>query len=729
MRVSVIVQHSLLLLSSLLSAHTQGAPETIAETTGPVDTAAITSPADSDWLSYGRNYHEQRYSPLTQINRDNVDQLGLAWSFETDYNRGLEATPLIVDGVMYVSGNWSVVYALDARNGELLWKYDPQVPKEWGKMACCDVVNRGVALYQGKVFVGTLDARLVALDAATGELIWETQTADISQYPYTITGAPRAAKGKVYIGNGGAEYGVRGFVSAFDADSGELVWRFYTVPANPADGEDDPAQQRAAKTWNGEWWKGGGGGTVWDSIVYDPELDQLYIGVGNGSPWNRRIRSPGGGDNLYLSSIVALNPDTGEYIWHYQETPSETWDYTATQHIMLANVDWQGQQRKVIWHAPKNGFFFVIDRTNGQLLSAEPYSRVTWASHYDMETGRPVEAVNADYSQGPVTLYPSSMGAHNWHPMSHHPATGLVYIPVIESMFRYEEVEDYLHRWGHFNLGSVLDQGALHNDLLAQAVMSQVAKGGLLAWDPNKQQPAWEQYRVSPWNGGLLATGDELLFQGLGGERELQAISAITGETLWRFDTRVGVIGSPVSYSVDGEQYISVAANWGGAFALGAGIELGYQPQNGRILSFKLGANGSLPPLQPMPQNQQPPARTGASDEVLSQGRDLYVTYCGVCHGQEVVGMGAIPDLRRLPLPFYEGFNQIVLDGAMKKMGMVGFSDVLDEDDAYAIKAYILEEANQDWELRQQPEWWLAVKRWFYSLVAILIGWLAQLQT
>ena len=346
----------------------------IEKSTRNIDTARIASPSESNWLSYGLDYDEQRYSRLAQIDSDNITDLGLDWHFDTDYNRGLEATPLVVDGVMYVTGNWSVVYALDASDGRLIWRYDPEVPKEWGKMACCDVVNRGVAIYQGKVFVGTLDARLVALEASTGRVLWDIKTADTSKYPYTITGAPRAAKGKVFIGNGGAEFGARGFVSAYDADSGELVWRFYTVPGNPEVGQESEALEQAALTWTGEWWNAGGGGTVWDSIVYDTDLDQLYIGVGNGSPWNRRVRSPQGGDNLFLSSIVALDPDTGAYIWHFQETPAETWDYTATQPIMLAEMNWQGTARRVIWHAPKNGFFFIIDRETGQLLSAEPFA-------------------------------------------------------------------------------------------------------------------------------------------------------------------------------------------------------------------------------------------------------------------------------------------------------------------------------------------------------------------
>ena len=397
--------------------------------------AALALPAiaskHGEWRQYGYDYREQRFSPLQQINADSVGNLGLSWYFDTDFHRGLEATPIVVDGVMYVTGNWSIVYALDARTGKLLWRYDPQVPKEWGKFACCDVVNRGVAVADGKVLFGTLDARLIALDASSGKPLWETLTADVEKWPYTITGAPRVAKGKVFIGNGGAEYGVRGHISAFDLQTGELVWRFYTVPGNPADGFENEQMRMAAQTWTGQWWKRGGGGTVWDSIVYDEELDQLYIGVGNGTPWNRKVRSPDGGDNLFLSSIVALKPDTGDYIWHYQETPAESWDYTATQHMMLADMQWQGQSKKVIWHAPKNGFFFIIDRSNGKLLSAEPFAHVNWADGYDLETGRPIESSVADYAETPQFIRPSYLGAHNWQPMAHSPDTGYVYIPVV----------------------------------------------------------------------------------------------------------------------------------------------------------------------------------------------------------------------------------------------------------------------------------------------------------
>src|SRR6266508_4291096 len=383
-----------------------------------------------NWMSHGRDYGEQRYSPLKEVNEDNVGSLGLAWHYDLDTYRGQEATPIVVDGVMYVASAWSKVFALDAVTGSLLWSYDPKVPPEWAVNACCDVVNRGVAVWKGKVFVGTLDGRLVALDAATGKPVWETLTID-RNFRYTITGAPRVAKGKVFIGNGGAEMGVRGYVSAYDAETGKMSWRFYTVPGDPSKPFENKALETAAKTWTGEWWKLGGGGTVWDSIVYDPEFDLLYIGVSNGSPWNRRIRSPGGGDNLFLSSIVALKPDTGEYVWHYQETPGEMWDYTACQQITLADLTIEGRARKVILHAPKNGFFYVLDRSNGALISAKPYTQVNWASGIDIKTGRPIETAIARYAGNePVVIVPGPAGAHNWQPVAYS-VKGQQYVAVL----------------------------------------------------------------------------------------------------------------------------------------------------------------------------------------------------------------------------------------------------------------------------------------------------------
>lgn len=710
------------MLGFILPILAQADVDAIRRATATVDTAAIAAENPGNWLGHGNDYREQRYSTLDQINEETVSRLGLAWSFDTEFNRGLEATPIVVDGVMFVSGNWSVVYALDARTGELLWQYDPKVPREWAKMACCDVVNRGVAVYEGKVIFGTLDARLIALDAGSGEKLWEVQAADIEQYPYTITGAPRVFKDKVIIGNGGAEYGVRGFVSAFDVNSGEELWRFYTVPGNPADGFENEAMEKAAATWTGEWWKFGGGGTVWDSMVYDPELDQLYIGVGNGSPWNQRIRSPGGGDNLYLSSIVALNPDTGEYLWHYQQTPGESWDFTATQHIMLADMEWRGKNRKVIWQAPKNGFFFIIDRETGELLSAEPYARVNWATHYDMSTGRPVETERARYADGPEFIRPSSMGAHNWHPMAYSPQTDLVYIPAIDALFQYTDVEDYLHRWGQWNLGIKLEQDAAPNPILTQLMMKQVTTGSLLAWNPATQSAAWTVPHPMPWNGGVLATAGNLVFQGTA-TGEFRAYAADTGEQRWRFDSRTAVMAAPVTYTVDGEQYITVLAGWGGAFGLVAGVERDSQPPSSRVLTFKLGSSGELPenPMKVLNEAPLPPA---VSDAELARGRTLYHEYCSACHGTEAVSNGAVPDLRYLPAVFYENFDQIVLDGVMRRVGMVGFRDVLDEDDSAAIKAYVLTQAQADREIRETPSWWLSVKMAVYRVVANILGWI-----
>lgn len=688
-----------------------------------IDTDAIAANPAGEWLSYGKSYKEQRYSPLKAINHDTVGDLGLAWSFDTDFNRGLEATPLVANGVMYVSGNWSVVYALDARSGELLWKYDPEVPREWAKMACCDVVNRGVALYQGKIFVGTLDARLIALDAETGDKLWSTQTADIDKYPYTITGAPRAAKGLVFIGNGGAEYGVRGFVAAYDVDTGEQVWKFYTVPGNPADGFENDAMRRAAETWTGEWWKFGGGGTVWDSIVYDPELDQLYIGVGNGSPWNHRVRSPEGGDNLYLSSIVALDPDTGEYLWHYQETPGETWDYTATQPIMLADMDVDGEPRKVIWHAPKNGFFFVIDRQSGELISADPFARINWATHYDMETGRPVETEIARFPEQAELIRPSSIGAHNWHPMAYSPDTGYVYIPTMESLYQYVDDENFEFQWGHWNFGVDPEQPGVPDPVLSQFLIRKMTEGHLLAWDPVARKPAWKIQHPITWNGGLLATAGRLVFQGTADER-LIAVADDSGDILWSTPTRAGIMAPPISYEIDGEQYVTVLVGWGGGFGLMGGLSRDHAPPPSRVLTYKLGGEGTLPENPPK-QIHEPPPRLTEDEAVLSRGRNLFHRYCSACHGQDAVSGSGVPDLRHLPGVFHDNFNAIVLDGIMKKAGMVGFSDVLSEEDAYAVHAYILDRANADKEWREQPAWWRSVKTWFYDLLSSLIAWVS----
>ena len=447
------------------------------------------SSVNADWASHGKTPKEQRYSPLKNINKVNISQLGLEWFYEFDTRRGQEATPLVIDGVMYTTTAWSKVYAFNGATGELLWSHDPEVPGKAAAKGCCDVVNRGVAFADGKVFSATFDGRLIAHDAKTGDLLWSVLTVDQTQ-PYTISGAPRVAKGKVFIGNGGADLGVRGYVSAYDAVTGKLIWRFYTVPGDPNLGPDGAASDEAlekiaASTWSGrEYLKHGGGGTVWDSIVYDEEFDQLYIGVGNGSPINHFFRSEGRGDNLFLSSIVALDPDSGAYIWHYQEVPGETWDYTASQQITLAELTLNGEPVKVLMHAPKNGFFYVIDRATGKPLSAEKFGPVNWASHIDLTTGRPVETEGARYQEDPFLAVSGGAGVHNWQPMSYSPKTGLVYIPIHVLPFLYEQEKPYRFRPNQLNLGYELFKDVLPTNPEGIAQVESILTGSLLAWDP-----------------------------------------------------------------------------------------------------------------------------------------------------------------------------------------------------------------------------------------------------
>jgi quinohemoprotein ethanol dehydrogenase len=673
------------------------------------------------WLSHGRTYDEQRFSPLQSIDTQNVAGLGLAWSFDFRTRRGLEATPLVIDGVMYVSGAWSRVFALDAASGALLWEYDPQVPGGTARKACCDVVNRGVAAWQGRIYVGTLDGRLLALDAADGSLVWETMTVDPTQ-PYTITGAPRVVKGKVLIGNGGAEYGVRGYVSAYDAATGALAWRFYTVPGNPDEGFESEAMRRAAETWSGEWWRLGGGGTVWDSMAYDPELDLLYVGVGNGSPWNRRLRSPGGGDNLYLSSIVALRPDTGQYVWHYQVVPAETWDYTATQHIMLADIEWAGETRKVLMQAPKSGFFMIVDRVTGELISAEPFAEVSWATHYDLSTGRPVEVPGQDWSDGPATVKPTALGAHNWQPMARHPGLGLVYFPVTEGLMAFEGADRIEIEPGLRNRGIAEPKPPPGDAQFFAVLQERIMRGHLLAWDPTRQREAWRVPASLPWNGGVLATAGDLVFQG-SGDRHFRAHRADTGEMLWHFPTQMGVIAAPVTFAVGGEQYVSVLAGWGGGVGLAAGISRPPGAARGRVLTFKLGGQASLPPIPTPDPLPTPPPLMDVPAEVPKRGGLLYAKYCSFCHGNGVVSGGSIPDLRHLSPSIHENFDAIVRGGAFERQGMPRFDDVLAESDARAVHAYLIEKAHEEVAIERAPAWWRSVKDFVYRILTWLLMW------
>ena len=667
--------------------------------------ASAPAPADTDWPLHGNDTQEQRYSTLDQINLDNVEQLGVAWSFDLYTERGVEATPLVVDGVMYVTGSWSMVYALDARSGALKWFFDPQVDRAFLAKGCCDAVNRGVAYADGKVIVGTYDGRLVALNASDGAVVWDVQTTD-REKPYTITGAPRIARDKVIIGNGGAELGVRGYVSAYSIATGEMIWRFYTVPGNPADGFENAAMEAAAKTWTGNWWEWGGGGTVWDSIVYDPELDLLYIGVGNGSPWNASLRSPGGGDNLYLSSIVALRPDSGEYVWHYQTTPGETWDYTATQQMTLADLEIDGKPRKVLMQAPKNGFFYVLDRATGELLSAEKFGVVNWATHIDMATGRPVETPDARVFDGKRISLPSNAGAHNWSPMSYDPQTGLVYIPTLVFPITFlepTEEKDMKPGMGKWNVGFDRMGGSPPKIPGLGAIIDTQFKGQLLAWDPVRQEARWQAPEGRAGLGGALSTAGGLVFAGAKDD-QLLAYNAATGEQVWSGYTG-NLAAAPISYALDGVQYIAIAQGFGGGFAAEGGpVAHDWGIRNmSRVIAFKLGGKAELAPPRVDTREMPQPAPVTADAAVLARGEVVYQRHCGYCHGDGFRTGGVTPDLRWSTAQVHDMWQEIVIGGALEARGMVSFRDYVSTDDAEAIRQYALSEANRLYREQHPP--------------------------
>ena len=654
---------------------------------GQVDERYIEANARTgkDWPSYGLNYQENRFSPLKQIHSRNVAQLGLVWSYNLDSSRGVEATPIVVNGVMYVSAPWSVVHAIDARTGQALWTYDPQVARESAYKGCCDVVNRGVAVYKGKVFVGAFDGRLIALDAVTGKQVWSTDTIDNKKFSYTITGAPRVFKGKVYIGNGGAEYGARGYVTAYDAETGKQVWRFYTVPGDPSLPYESQALEWAAKTWDpaGKYWESGGGGTVWNSLVFDPELNQMYIGVGNGSPWAHRKRSPAGGDNLYLGSIVALDPDTGAYKWHYQETPGDNWDFTSAQDIVQVDIKIDSKLRKVLLHAPKNGYFFVIDRETGKFISAKNFVPVNWAKGYD-KNGRPImeEAVR---SAGKAEIIPGPLGAHNWHSMAYSPQTGLAYIPAQHIPTAMADDPN----WTGFNSnqpGQFMSNTGWNTGRVMLPARSQPF-GRLIAWDPVRQKEAWHQKHVSPWNGGTLVTAGDLVFQGTADAR-LVAYHARTGQKLWDAPMGSGVIAAPVSYELDGRQYVSIAVGWGGAFGLGDRVADFKSP--GTVYTFALGGQAPMPERVAYQMN----ALVGGlkyDPQLVQAGAALYNSNCIACHGYPGISKGgALPSLTYLPAAMIDNLGSFIINGPAISRGMPNFAGKLSDDDVQKLRAFIL---------------------------------------
>lgn len=658
-----------------------------------IDSRRLANPRDGEWIMDGRRYDSQRYSPLDLINENNVGELGLAWFHELETMRGVEATPLAFDGVLYNVSAWNVATAHDAVTGEVLWQYDPEVPREWGRYACCEPVSRGLAAWKDSIVIATLDGRLISLDAATGQPRWSVQTFDKTM-PYSITGAPRVFDGKVVVGNGGADMGVRGFVSAWDADDGEFLWRFYLVPGNPADGFENEAMEMAAQTWNGEWWTLGGGGTAWDSIAYDPELDLVFIGTGNGSPLVQHFRSPGGGDNLFLCSIVAVDADSGEYRWHFQEAPGEEWDYTCTQSIIQAEIEIEGESRRVLLHAPKTGFFHVIDRETGELISAENFVAANWATHFDLATGRPAITETARYGLLPSLITPGPGGGHNWFPMAFSPDTGLAYFPFYEHWYVHARAETFTpvpfrsnHGWGGYS-GEALQRRL---ELQAEAPAE---RAGLVAWDPVRQQAAWSVDLPRHGNGGVLTTAGNLVIAGTT-KQTFSIFRATDGELLWEMPVQTAPVAGPITYTVDGVQYIAVNAGWGGGAAQverGAGIAL--NRASARLLVFRLGASLTLPPLPDAPPLAEPPP-VRATEATIARGAELYAATCAQCHGQ--LAIGGLKDLRFMTAETHAAFERIVLEGTLVERGMAGFADILSTEDATAVHAYVIARANEDW--------------------------------
>ena len=536
-----------------------------------VDDAALKNAGKSgeEWLTYGFSQGETRYSPLNQINPSNAGSLALKWSYDLGNGGGpQEATPLLWNGTIYGVTNWSIVFALDARTGKEKWRWDPEVSPGVRAKLCCGVVNRGLALYNGTIIAAINDGRLQAIDAETGKPVWEARVG-YPQDDYTLTMAPRIAKGKVIIGASGGDRPTRGFFDAYDAATGKRAWRFYTVPGDPAKGFENSSMRKAAATWEGEWWKWGGGGAVWDGMAYDPDSDLIYIGTGNAEPWPQTLRKAQGKDNLYVASILALQPETGELKWHYQTAPGDSWDYDAVQHMILADLNINGKTRKVLMQANKNAFFYVLDRVNGQFIQAQPFSQVTWAKGIDPKTGRPIVNPEAIYGGDSIAITPGGGGAHNWSPMSYNPATGLVYIPTsTANTFTYASQDTFEPKPG-------TPQGTIGLKRSPEAKLppppaigpapleGQGNRGALVAWDPVAQQIRWRQPGGGGIGGGTVTTAGNLVFQVVN-NGHLMAYSADKGEKLLDVDTGLkGGMGPPITYQLDGKQYIALMGGTG----------------------------------------------------------------------------------------------------------------------------------------------------------------------
>lgn len=680
-----------------------------------VDTSVIG--AGEDWITTGGDWAGSHYSRLTDINKDNVGELGLAWDYDLGTSRVQEATPVVIDGVMYTSGNLGRAYALDAATGEELWRFEPEVDMQVNRFTCCDQANRGVAVADGKVFVASLDGYLYALDQKSGEVLWRIDTIVDRERGYTITGAPEIAGNLVIIGNAGAEYDARGYVTAYDVSRGEEKWRFYTVPRDPALGpQESEALEAAVKTWDPESrWDIGGGGTVWDAIAYDPVFDQVVIGVGNGGPYPLHTRSPDGGDNLYLNSLVALDRATGEMKWHFQETPQDSWDLTATQPMVFTELEVNGARRPVILHTPKNGFFFVVDRETGKPLAANAITRTSWASGWNLETGKPsLTPEFSDYSTGPKIVFPASSGARNWHPAAYDPTRNLYFAAVVDMgnlMLIPPGQENPPHRERFLNPAAALIFTAdLEPALATLPPPMQQAVKALPQWQQVLEKPFSSELRAidpltgaTKWaadfdgwqdRGGVLATAGGLVVHGtLSGKVIVR--DADTGEILKSIDTGRSILAAPMTYKVNGVQYIAVQTGWGGGgWGFVPPYSAAYSKGNvNRILVFKLGGHDvtipeDLPPLQPAPE---PPAQLpDVTPQTIALGSGLFTENCSICHSNQP--RAPLPDLRRMQPGTHDVFERIVLEGLLTPNGMPRFDDLLSADQVKAIHAFLIDE-------------------------------------
>jgi quinohemoprotein ethanol dehydrogenase len=694
MRLKILALAALLPLAACTAKPSPPATEGVTD-------AMIAAAPEGEWLTYGGDYAEQRFSPLTQISDQNVGQLGLAWSADLDTARGQEATPLMHDGVLYITTAWSHVKAYDAKTGALKWAYDPKVPREKLVEVCCDAVNRGVALYGDKVYVGTLDGRLVALEQKTGKVVWDKLTIPEGSQ-MAITGAPRIVKGRVLIGSAGSEYFTRGYLAAFDAQTGDELWRFYTVPGDPAKKQEGKHLEAAAKTWNGEWWKLGGGGTVWDSITYDPVTNLVYFGTANAEPWNPKYRNTeGAGDSLYTASIVAVNPETGEYAWHFQETPEDRWDFDSNQQITVADLTVGGAKRRVVMHAPKNGFFYVLDAKTGEFISGKPFVEgINWAKGLDPKTGKPDVNPEAKYelTGKPFVGVPGAVGAHSWTPMSYSPATGLVYIPTNNTPQYYAHDPDWKPGTTGFQLGIDVSGVDVPADKAARAAIKGAMTGALVAFDPVAGKVRWSVPQATPTNGGTLSTAGNLVFQGtaLG---QFQAYSADSGKQLWSFEAQSGILAAPMTYLIGGEQYVAVLVGWGGVWDVSAGalVTSKLTPNISRLMVFKLGAKGTLPAAPPSAERVLDPPPPSGTPQQIAAGFKWYANSCSVCHGASAVAGKLNPDIRHsVALGNPKLWQEIVHDGLLKQNGMVGWKGQFTPAQIEEIRLYAIKRANED---------------------------------